>query len=502
MTSMDNRTIPAALLAAAAALALTMLHPSCAIAQPRQCETLAALTIPNTKIESAQSVDPASLPESVRSALGKARLSTPICRVAGVIETEIRFEVWLPVGNWNGKYLATGNGAYAGSISYSAMAQAIQRGYATASTDTGHQDHGAAWALQHPERVANYGFRAHHLLAEAAKTIVANYYGAAPRHSYFSSCSAGGWEGLTEAQRYPGDYDGIVAGDPAFSILHLKARQLWTAQMLADHPDGDLPPGKRALVTSAVTAACDAEDGVKDGLISNPSICHFDYAILQCPGPDAPTCLTPAQVRTVKLLYGPARDSAGNEIYPSPAPGTPLSPLPGSQVADFFRYFVFEDPDWDWRRADIAKVVAAAESKVGAALDSTNPNLKPFQAHGGKLILYTGWMDPNVSPFDVIDYYRGVEGVLGDQATHAFARLFLVPGMGHCGGGPGPNALDALGALDQWVEKDTAPDRIVASHTSEGKIDRTRPLCPYPEITRYRGTGSTDDAANFVCKMP
>jgi feruloyl esterase len=466
---------------------LAVITACSAMAEPRACESLAALTLANTRIQSAQSVSPASLVE--------ARIRAPICRVSGVIEQEIKFEVWLPARDWNGKYLGTGNGAYAGSINYSAMANAIQHGYATASTDTGHSDRGAAWAFRHPERVANYGYRAHHLLAETAKAIVAAYYGAAPRHSYFSSCSAGGWEGLTEAQRYPGDYDGIVAGNPALSILHLKARQLWAAQMVAENPASNLPADKIALITRAVVAACDSEDGVKDGLISNPSSCRFDYSALQCAGPDADTCLTPAQIHLVKQLYG-----SGSEIYPPPAPGAPLNILPGSQVADFFRYFVFEDPDWDWRKADIKKLVAATEAKVGADLDSINPNLKPFQARGGKLILYTGWMDPNVSPFDVIHYYRSVEDTAGKDATQTFFRFFLVPGMGHCGGGPGPNVFDSLGAMDQWVESNQAPDQIVASHVTNGQVDRTRPLCPYPEMAAYRGAGNIDDAANWVCR--
>jgi Tannase and feruloyl esterase len=508
---MMKRTVPLAIVVGM--LGIALLSPLPSMAEPQSCETLAKLALQDTKIESATAINPTPVWEAPSSTNAKRpiRVSAPFCRVVGVIEKEINFEVWLPIKDWNGKYLGVGNGGYGGFINYSSMADSLRRGYATASTDTGHQrtsPNDALWALGHPERIANYGFRAHHLLAETAKRIVSAYYGTGPQHSYFTGCSGGGYDALTEAQRFPEDYDGIVVGDPATSIVRMEARRLWEAKVLAQNPAGRIPPAKVAVITKAVVATCDAQDGVKDGLISNPLGCHFDYSKLQCPGPDAPTCLTPAQVETVKKLYGSMRDSAGKEIYPGPAPATAMNILGpqgerlGERGADFFGYFVFENPKWDWKTSDIESVIAAAEAKVGRDLDSTNPHLKPFEARGGKMILYNGWLDPGVYPFNPINYYQSVEDVMGDKETHTFFRLFLVPGMGHCQGGPGPDVFDKIGVIEQWVEKGKAPDQIIASHITNGKVDRTRPLCPHPERAQYKGTGDTDKAANFVCKSP
>jgi len=428
-----------------------------------------------------------------------------------VIETEIQFEVWLPLQEWNGNLQVVGNGGVTGDFNYPSMAAAIARGYATATSDLGHraasfQD--ASWAPGHPERVANYADRAHHLLAQQAKKVASAFYGRAPKFSYFNGCSVGGWQALTEAQRYPGDYDGIISGAPLNYFTHRQAHEIHIAQARARNPAGVIPANKMTLLTSGAIAACDAADGVNDGLISDPLACHFDPAALQCAGEDSPSCLTAAQVTMARMLLSPLRSASGKEIYPGMAPGTPISAAaPTSQHADpsqnnWLQAMIPHETAWTTLTFDLDRDLPRIDAEVGPLLNSMNPDLRPFQTRGGKLILYHGWADNQLTPYNTINYYDSVVDLLGARSTNAFARLFLAPGMSHCSGGAGPNTFDVVGALEQWVERGKAPDRIVAAHSANGKVDRTRPLCPYPQVARYKGTGSSDDAESFSCVDP
>lgn len=440
------------------------------------------------------------------------------CRVVGVVQPAINFEVWLPPASgekqWNGKFNGVGNGSMAGSISYGAMIQSLARGYATASTDTGHRQlpGNDAWALDE-KLVVDFASRGIHMTALAAKSIIAAYYKHVAKYSYFTGCSGGGGQALSEAQRYPADYDGIVAGSPANFRTHMWPGELYGARVTHRSEANFIPNEKLALISKAALDASDALDGVKDGVIDDPRRCDFNPESIQCAGPDGPNCLTPAQAHSVRKIHEGAKDpSTGKPFWygyekssEQGWPGHINNPF-GTPIS-YFRYMVLKDPNWDWKNFSFADpksfaLMEDASKRLGPVLDSTNPDLGPFKNRGGKLILYHGWIDQNISPRNTIQYFESVQEKMGgEKNTGDFLRLFLAPGMGHCGGGLGPNTLDALTSLEQWVEKGTAPDRIIATHSSSGKVDRTRPLCPYPLVAKYKGTGSTDDASNFVCGL-
>jgi feruloyl esterase len=464
------------------------------------CANLANLVIENTTITSA-SLIPAGvrLPE--------------YCRVQGHVDTEIGFEVRLPTG-WNGKFYFQGNGGFAGNIPVAGPG--LVRGYAVAATDTGHQGAlpgpagDASWALNNPERQVNFAYRAVHVVTGAAKQIVQAFYGHLPERSYFEGCSTGGRQGLMEAQRYPTDFNGIIAGAPALDQTGAVMAENWNAQALHVAP---IPMDKVSLIASAVLEECDARDGLRDGLISDPRRCRFDPGRLQCPAADAPDCLTPEQVRAVRMIYSGPVNSEGERVYPGfpqghedGADGWPLwitgngfvPPRAFSFQDQFLRFFIF-DPTFDWLTfnfdTDPARLAPTAEF-----LNATDPDLSVLKANGGKLIMWQGWSDPNLTPFRLVPYFLATAFGDGDDEDRArFLRLFMAPGVHHCGGGRGPNTFDLLTALENWVEGGVAPDRIIASHSTGGVVDRTRPLCPYPLEARYVGTGSIDDAVNFVC---
>jgi tannase/feruloyl esterase len=482
------------------------------------CENLTTLSLPDSTIISAKSVaaDGFSPPTDGVNSTGadpQAITVPAFCRVIGRVPPAINFEVWMPVAGWNGKFQGVGNGGFAGLISYAEMAAALNRGYATASTDTGHVGENGRFALGHPELVVDFGHRAIHEMTLKAKAIVEAFYGSAPQRSYFVGCSTGGRQGLMEAQRYPGDYDGIVAGAAVAFYGHFHAGQLWVASATLKDPASAIPPDKYSLIHKAVLAACDARDGVTDGVLEDPRRCDFDPKTLLCVGTGTGGCLTAAQIEAVRKIYEPARNPrTGQEIYPAMPPGGELGwlalaggPEPPRRALELFRYFVFEDPNWDWRTFDFDRDLARTDAKMGP-LVAMNPDLREFKARGGKLIMYHGWNDQSVAPENSVNYYESVSRLLGAKQTDQFLRLFMAPGMQHCRGGPvlaaGPDMFDELGAVEQWVEQGHAPEKIIASHSIDGVVDRTRPLCPYPQIAKYKGTGSTDEAANFVCATP
>lgn len=484
----------------------------CNCASAATCESLADLKLPNTTITAARRIEAGAF----TGPNGQPMRNLPaFCRVEGVIkptdDSNIKFEVWLPGFGWNGKFRGTGNGGFAGTIDIAGLAAAVTAGYAAASTDTGHAGSAvdATWALGHPEKIVDFGWRAIHETAEKGKAVTAAMYGEAPKRSYFQGCSNGGRQALMEAQRFPADYDGIIAGAPANYWTHLLTKAIWDVQALSS--DGAfIPPTKIPAIENAAIAACDAMDGVKDGIIDDPSSCRFDPAVLLCKEGDSDSCLTTAQVGALrKILAGPS-NSKGDHLFPgSSIGGAPggggwstwlLGPTVGRSLGatfgrGFYGSMVFGKGDWDYRTMNFDSDVKTADEKFASVLNATDPDLKRFRDRGGKLILYHGWSDPGIPPQNAIDYYRSVVAKMGGSKAGEFARLFMVPGMQHCGDGPGPNVFNMAPALERWVEENVAPDRVIAR-----KDQRTRPLCPYPLTAKWTGSGSTDDAANFVCK--
>ena len=494
-------------------LALLASYP---VSAANTCEGMAKLALPNTTITLAQSVAAGEFappkPFSAFPMPGYKNLPA-FCRVAAEIkptkDSAIKIEVWMPLTGWNGKFQGIGNGGWSGEIWYPFMGPALTGGYATASTDTGHEgsDSDASFALEHPEKVIDYGYRAVHEMTVQAKAIVAAFYGSEPRRSYWNGCSSGGRQGLKEAQRFPLDYDGIVAGAPANNWANLMAGGVWTAQAELKNPESFVPPSKYPQLRRAAVDACDGLDGLKDGLIQNPARCHFDPKVLQCKDGDGPACLTSAQVEASRKIYaGATNPRTGSQIFPGLEPGSELQwafyasgepPI----VASYFKYLVFKNPKWDFRELNFDGDIALAEKIDKGTISATDANLQPFVKHGGKLILYHGWSDGLIAPQNTINYYNSVVAAMGGpEKVQNSIRLFMAPGMHHCFGGDGPSNFDAVTALDLWVEKGSAPDQIVASHAKAGTVDRTRPLCPYPQVAEYRGSGSIDDAANFACK--
>ena len=474
------------------------------------CESLQALSLPDTTIVSAALVPagPFQPPTTLGPGAAPKPLTVPAaCRVVGRVTPAINFEVWMPVADWNGKFQAVGGGGFAGVISYGAIATALARGYATASTDTGHATPGGSWALGHPELVTDFAFRAIHEMTVKAKAIISAFYGNGPRLSYFAGCSTGGRQGLMEAQRFPNDYDGIVAGAPANFWTHLDAGLLWRGAATLKDPAAHLSTGKLAVLNKAALAACDARDGAADGLIENPQACHFDPGTLLCPGAESEACLTAPQLEAARKIYGPALNPrTKQELFPGMPPGSEQTwtaasggPQPFQIPVETQKYLVKGDANWDWKTFDFDTDVAATDAKLAALMNATDPNLAAFKSRGGKLIMYHGWNDQLIQAGNSINYYSSVSKTMGVKETDDFLRLFMAPGMLHCAGGPGPNTFDSVGALEQWVEKGTKPATLVASHTTGGAVDRTRPLCPYPQVAVYKGSGSLDEAANFAC---
>jgi feruloyl esterase len=477
------------------------------------CEGLTSLTLPDATITSAQSVaagqfSPPAGRSGAPNAAGYQDLPA-FCRVSATLrpssDSDIRVEVWLPATGWNGKFQAVGNGGWAGVISYRELSEALRRGYATASTDTGHIGGSGQFALGHPEKLIDFGYRSEHEMTVKGKAIVSAFYGNAPKYSYWNGCSTGGRQGLKEAQRFPNDYDGIIAGAPA----NRTALALWIAFALLKDSGSYIPKEKYPLVHHAALEACDATDGLKDGLIEDPTRCHFDPQVLLCKGADDASCLTAPQVAAARKIYTAATNPrTRQQLFPSLPPGTELGwsvlgagPEPSAVMLDHYKYVVFKNASWDWRTFNFDSDIDRSELSDNTVMNSTDPNLKAFFGHNGKLLLYHGLSDPNISALSTIQYYnRVVDTIGGVSKTSDNIRLFLEPGMGHCGGGEGPNVFDKVSAEEQWVEHGKAPETMIASHSTNGAVDRTRPLCPYPQIAQYKGSGSIDDAKNFVCK--
>lgn len=508
------------------------------------CEALAQLELLKAKVVSAETVAAGAFPPPTNLAPWLAgdpsfyKTLPEFCRVviqsAPSADSDIKIEVWMPTEGWNGNFRGQGNGGFAGEIGYHGMGLAVQQKFATAATNTGHAAGGtdASWALGHPEKVTDFAYRAIHEMTQNAKTVINAFYGSKAQHAYFSACSNGGRQALMEAQRFPADYDGIVAGAPANFWTHLLTKALADAQATTLDPDSYIPASKLPALARAVNAACDAQDGVSDGVLNDPRQCKFDPASLLCKESDSNECLTAKQITAVKKLYEGPRDAKGKLIFPGYLPGAEEGPggwgpwitgmAPGKSLlfafgGGYFSNMVYEKADWNYRDSKVDDALKAADEKTEKILNATDADLSAFKKRGGRLILYHGWNDAAISALNSIDYFESVGTRMGRAETDAFARLYMVPGLQHCGGGPGANSFGQLGegardpqhnieaAVEQWVEKGVAPGAIVATKFVDDNpakgVKFTRPMCPYPQAAKYKGAGDTNDAANFVCTV-
>ena len=520
-------TYRATLFSFSAALLASSALASPAMAGP--CEKMWDAKIANTEINAAQTIPPGMF----RAADGTVVDDLPeFCRIAvnahPSTDSDIEYEVWMPTQGWNGKFVGLGNGGFTGSIRYSQIADMVRQGYAAASTNTGHWSADGTFAYRHPEKIIDFGYRAIHLMTQQAQGLVKDFYSKPLTSSYFSGCSQGGRQGLLEAQRYPEDYNGIIVGDPAHNWTnHYIAGHLYLASVLYDKsPNSILPDRVAPIVGKAVNEACDAADGVKDGVITNPKGCKLNPEVLLCkPGQDAKTCLSQEQVAAVMRFYDGPGDKVPKGYYPGfdfggeaeNWPNTLSSDFPfggehGRQGFPFFKFFVFDDPNWDmhtfkWTKEGIAsvenKVVIRGET-IAQVFNAVNPDLEKFKARGGKMMHYHGFGDPDIPGQNSINYYESVVAFEGKQhgagkgaaETESFYRLFMVPSMGHCRRGPGPNTFDMFPQLDEWVQKGTAPAQVIATKYVDDKkelgVKMTRPLCPCrkPRATKAPATAT------------
>jgi feruloyl esterase len=417
-------------------------------------------------------------------------------------DSMIKMEMWLPpVDRWNGKFMGVGNGGFAGSIQGLAndMPQALRLGYATAGTDTGHQTQGGEWAIGHPEKMIDFGYRATHEMTLKGKQLVKEFYDRSAQFSYFKGCSTGGRMALMEAQRYPDDYDGIIAGSLANRHIHM-----WTAGVarsvdLVRHPEGSISAEQAAVINKTVMDKCDT---LKEGFLNNPKSCAVDFKALKCTGADnGSSCLTDAQLKTVETYYGGVKNAKGELIFSGQALGNPIGALqpnpngPGG-VYDLVK-IAHNDANMDWKTFDLDRDMKFLDEKIGY-VDAADLDMSKYKKSGGKLIITHGWADTGITPENTIWYYEQVLNKMGKNQSD-WMRLFMAPGMGHCGGGPGVNTFDSIGALEKWVEKGVAPETMLGTG-QQGAL--TRPLCPYPQYAEYNGTGDLKSASSWACKAP
>jgi feruloyl esterase len=524
---------------AAALVSALLLGATAAHARDRDqriaCSDLTALTFEgNTTVRSATEVTSGTLVTPNNLTLTNL---PAFCRVQGLSkpssDSNIFFEVWLPISTWNGKFLSSGEGGYAGVPNYTRLGldggldELLRRGYATASTDTGHSSSDPWWAVGHPQRAIDYLYRAKHLVTVAAKGLVRAYYGRPATHSYFNSCSNGGRQALLEIQRYPDDYDGFVVGAPWNFQSHSNAGFVWNAQALSA-AGAAIPTAKLPAINAAVLAACDAKDGLVDGVIADPPSCSFDPATLLCAGAETNSCLTQPQLEALKKIYaGPKNPGTGEKIFPGFMRGGEdgwgglVTNLTASGLGNgYFANLVFEDPKWNYATFDFDKDMAYADLKVGVLGNAIDPDLTAAKKRKIKIIQYHGWNDQTLQPEYSPEYYQSVVQAMGGlRKTQKFYRLFMVPGMRHCYFGPGATSFGAVGqqippvrdavhdiqtALENWVENGNAPEGMVATkYTDDAAATRTikltRALCAWPSVPRYNGAGDPNDARNFTC---
>lgn len=438
------------------------------------------------------------------------------CRIQATLnptpDSDIKVEVWLPASGWNGKFVGIGNGVWAGSISYFEMGRPLSRGYAVGATDTGHAGAGlsADFAVGHPEKLVDFGYRAVHEMTVAAKAAIRDLYGEGPRDSFWNSCSTGGRQGLMEAYRFPDDYNAISAMAPANPMTDLMTQSLWTGYQAMRAPGAALSQAKLKALHQAYVAECDPKDGLVDGLVSAPRSCRFDPAMVQCKAADGPDCLTAEQVKTMRAIYDGVRDPrTGERLFPGFPPGSELQlaalmsgPQPFPVATSYMRLLVFgNQPAWDFRSFDYGADAQRARAFGAAILDVPPDGLDAFFARGGKLMLSHGWTDGLIPANNTVAFYQKLSARLPPKQSHDQLRLFMVPGMNHCSGGEGPSSIDTLGVIDRWSQSGVAPERVTATRPP-GQPPMSRPLCPFPQIARYRGSGDINREENFTCASP
>jgi len=537
-----------------AALLAIVLLPGAGAAQPPRpasaCERLGSLSLPNTTITLAQVVSAGAFTvpaaPSARGGGGSSAFAGTLgpvpdvpgrvtantaglglgynggrgippfsalrafCRVTATLKpspsSDIRMEMWLPVAGWNGHFRGTSPNGLGGVVNYNAMGVGLTDGFAVAGTDTGHQGADTAWMLN-AEKVTDFAGRAMHETTVAGKALAAAYYGVAPKYSYMIECGGGSAAALHEVQKYPADYNGIAVGGHAAHLTRQIFGQLWL--WMSAHPNGIavLPAAKLAVLHDAVLATCDLLDGVKDGLLEDPTRCAFDPKTIECTSGDGPDCLTAPQVEAARKIYaGPTNPRTNERVWSPLYRGSELdwsfftdSPAPIGIATSALR-MILGDPSWDYRMVNFDAHVAVADRSDIARVNASNPNISEFIRRGGKLILSGGWNNALVPAGAVVDYYTRVRSTVGAPETDRSVRLYMVPGMVECNGGPGTDTFDMLGVMQRWVERGQAPSEVTASRVEHGRVVRTRPLCPYPHAAAYKGSGSTDEAKNFMCK--
>lgn len=502
--NMPQKLLPLLMLIATPALAV-------------DCEQLGTLDTGYTEIVSAGTVAAGAFePPAGRGRFGGFGQQayeglSAFCRVVAISRpaegSEIGIEVWLPDTGWNGKLQTVGNGGWAGSIGHSTMAGALTDGYAVAATDTGHQGGTPDFLFEHPDKLIDFSHRAVHETAVLAKQVIAAFYERPHERAYFTGCSTGGRQALTAAQRYPEDFDGIVAGAAAYYPSHIHGTQVWIGAISNRSEEARLTGDQFSLLNEASIAACDTIDGVADGVIENPQQCDFDPATLACPAAGGTACLNPEQVETARLAYRGPTDGNGASVFSGLTRGSESgwNTLSGTQplsiARETYEILVYgDDPDWDWRSFDPVNDIDTAVERIGPLMNSADPDISEFVGHGGKLILYHGWNDSGIPPGGTIRYYDAVSDSLGAELADDNVRLFMVPGMGHCAGGTGTDRFDLIATLDNWIDTDEAPERVEAARIVGGETVRTRPLCAWPAAADYDGNGSTDEAENFSCR--
>lgn len=502
---------------------------SLSAAAQQSCESLKSIKIPHVTITSVEKGSPGyELPGmSGFVNMPPQKINAPFCRVKAVSkptsDSDIGIEVWLPdASNWNEKFLAVGNPGFIGSIASGGIARNMEKGYVSAGTDTGHVDEGYEWAIGHSEKWADWGYRAVHEMVVVTKTLSNAYYGKPIKYSYWNSCHNGGNQGLNEAQRYPEDFNGIIAEDPAFFVSHLQPGSLyisWLALKDGVGGPGYIPVEKLKVINDAVMKRCDKNDGLVDGLIEDPTTCDFDPASIQCKGKDLATCLTAGQVDTVRKIYEGAKFNDGTPIYTGFERGSELTwafmieKEPFSVNINYFKGIVFEDTYWNFKTFDLDRDTHLGMQKAAWAVDGNNPYLKPFKDAGGKIMMVSSWNSMALPPRQLVKYYGSVEQAMGGyEKTQDFARLFSVPGSGGCPAFSNPEGFKTFDALVDWVENGKAPESVIYSYTKGGggmmggggkpEVYRTRPVCAHPKQARYKGSGDINDAANFECVNP
>lgn len=488
------------------------------------CESLKSIPLPHATITIAENVGAGAFKTDKPGFGGRPLRFDDVpgfCRVAvsskPTSDSDIKIEVWLPASGWNGKFQATGNGCWTGAINYASMGNVVKTGSATAGTNAGHDSEfgcnaDAGFALGHPEKLKDFAERAFHEMTVDAKTVISAYYASAPKLSFLDECGGGAREGLTEMQRFPEDYDAIAASGLDGHTTHHTIGQLWVWQ--AAHKEGEasyIQPAKYPILHQAALEACDAQDGVKDGVISDPTHCKFDPGVLECKAGDAPTCLTKPQVEAARTIYSPPTNPRTKEKLFGPLlPGSELEwaaqagPDAQGYGVGFFRYFVFKDPNWDYRKRPVNfdSDAAAADAPENLILNATNPDISKFLARGGKFLSIGGWRDTAIAPFSNTEYFDALRAKLGPKRIKESVRLYMVPDMGHCPGtfGPGAYAVDTFHLIQDWKEKGQAPSDLIFTHYVDGKEDRKMRVCQYPDIARYKGSGDIKDPANYSCK--